>query len=55
MRTMKKSYESFIKVKPDVTLAYIKIFGPEKGKELINKVIEEKKRIWRNEQLSKRI
>ena len=40
---MKKSYEDYVKVKDDVQLAYIKLFGDEKGRELI-KALEEKKR-----------
>lgn len=55
MQKNRKSYEDYMKVKPDVKLAYIQLFGEEKGKELINKLMEEKKRIWRDEQLSKRI
>lgn len=40
---MKKSYEDYVKVKDDVQLAYIKLFGEKKGRELI-KALEEKKR-----------
>ena len=40
---MKKSYEDYVKVKDDVQVAYVKLFGDEKGRELI-KALEEKKR-----------
>lgn len=54
MQKTRKSYEDFTKIKPDVQLAYIKLFGETKGRELLEKRKIEKKRI-RDEQLSKRL
>ncbi len=42
---MKKSYEDYVKIKEDVQIAYIKLFGEEKGRELIQKAEAEKRRI----------
>lgn len=42
---MKNSTEKSLELKADVKLAYIKLFGKEKGLELIEKAEKEKRRL----------
>ena len=42
---MKKSYEDYVKIKEDVQIAYIKLFGEEKGRELIKQAEKKKAEI----------
>ena len=43
---MNTEKEKFIAIKKDVVQAYIKLFGEEKGRTLLNKLKAEKERIW---------
>lgn len=45
MQKMKKSYEDYVKIKEDVQIAYIKLFGEEKGRELIKQAEKKKAEI----------
>lgn len=47
MQKMKKSYEDYVKVKDDVQVAYVKLFGEKKGRELIKALEEKKKRMYK--------